>query len=267
MSYLKTTAIQHLNASTPAINFDAGGNVGIGTTSTSQTNNGWVSKILSVSSSNNSVLNFTSSSQSAGGLLEWNRTGRSTTTRYAQFQAQTDGSDGGMFYFQTAPAGSDVLVRMTIDSAGRVTKSYQPAFSAYLSGSTGNLGSNTWTKMNLNLTNYNVGNHYDASGNCRFTAPIAGKYLLMGIAHFNDNNDNVSYGVKFYKNGSAIAPSEFRFYTPGNAASDGRGVNRIMNHYIADLAVNDYIELYVLCNGTADQTVAGETTMQGYLLG
>ena len=67
---------------------------------------------------------------------------------------------------------TDGAERMRIDSAGRVTMPYQPAFSA---SSTSYIGGGTWSGYtDLNL---NIGNHFNqASG--KFTAPTAGTYMF-----------------------------------------------------------------------------------------
>jgi hypothetical protein len=89
---------------------------------------------------------------------------------------------GGSLFLQTVST-----TRLSIDSSGRVTMPYQPAFYAD-TGSTG-----TWTTYNCasNSTNYvliftngrtNVNGHYN-TGNGFFTAPVAGRYFFGGQAY------------------------------------------------------------------------------------
>jgi len=87
------------------------GDVGIGTAAPSSTN-GSVSKILAINGVNNNVVHFTTQTNSSG-ILEFSKTGRGASARYAQFLAQND-SDDGCFLFQTAAAGSDVSERLRI---------------------------------------------------------------------------------------------------------------------------------------------------------
>lgn len=150
------------------------GNIGIGT-STPSTLNGMVSKLINVVSPLNSCINFTSNTVSYGGLIEFNRTGRSGSTRYAQFQGQTDASDGGALVCYTAAAGADVTERMRIDSAGRITKPSQPFFMGYPTTdySTGSMPTKT-----MDVTAYyNNGNHFNATTDI-FTCPVTGWYRI-----------------------------------------------------------------------------------------
>lgn len=87
------------------------GNVGIGTAALNSTNQN-VSKILAIAGANNNIVHFTTQTDSSG-ILEFSKTGRGTSARYAQIQAQND-SDDGYFSFQTAAAGSDVSERLRI---------------------------------------------------------------------------------------------------------------------------------------------------------
>lgn len=150
------------------------GNIGIGT-SVPSTLNGNVSKLVNVVSPLNSCINFTSNTVAFGGLLEFNRTGRSGSTRYAQFQGQTDASDGGALVFYTAAAAADVTERMRIDSAGRVTKPSQPFFMGY---PTTDYSAGSMPTRTMDVTAYfNNGNHFNATTDI-FTCPITGWYRI-----------------------------------------------------------------------------------------
>jgi hypothetical protein len=95
------------------------GNVGIGT-ATPTSAHGNATKILHVSSTDNNIFNFTNSTIARGGIIEFNRTGRSVTPRFAQIQGATDASDHGYLAFYTAVPGSDAGTneRIRIDSQG-----------------------------------------------------------------------------------------------------------------------------------------------------
>ncbi|NDB61721.1 hypothetical protein EB001_25260, partial [bacterium] len=139
------------------------GNIGIGT-STPTTLNGNVSKLINVLSPVNSVINFTSNTAGFAGVLEFNRTGRSGVTRYAQFQGQTDASDNGLFIFYTAVAGADVTEQARIDTTG-ITGKFPSLFQSSTQATTStdrSLGvSASWTDhLSVTFTTTKVGPIY-----------------------------------------------------------------------------------------------------------
>ena len=68
--------------------------------------------------------------------------------------------------------------RMRIDSSGRVTKPYQPVFSAYRDSSAAEGLTGT---IVFNATRSNVGSHYNTSTG-KFTAPVTGNYQFNLVA-------------------------------------------------------------------------------------
>lgn len=125
---------------------------------------------------------------------------------------------------------------LAMDSAGRVTMPYQPAFRAYLSTSQ-NITTTSNTKINFDATVFNVGNHFDTTNN-RFVAPIAGLYLFS----VNHNTYNVTSGLNWrtiiYYNGSSLYVGAY-MYSDASAADQN-----IVTTCVLRLNANDYIEAW-----------------------
>ena len=120
--------------------------------------------------------------------------------------------------------------RMRIDSSGRVTMPYQPAFDVSYSGS----AYTTLGTVVFNAVYTNVGGHYNTS-NGRFTAPVSGSYIFY---------------TSLIKGNTPTAVSRRRFDKNGSEANNGRhlrldldqpyGDNGVMQALIY-LNVNDYV--------------------------
>ena len=95
-------------------------------------------------------------------------------------------------------SGSSYTERMRLDSAGRLTKPYQPAFC--VSGSTFSgadfLGTTITTNVGFNVSNG------------RFTAPISGMYLLSFALSTEDTN---SHFIEIAVNGSNVANRQLTY--------------------------------------------------------
>jgi len=115
---------------------------------------------------------------------------------------------------------------ITIDSSGRVTKPYQPAFFAK--------GSPTVTSNyvhSFGTVHHNMGSHY-VNSTGRFTAPVAGRYLFScGI--WAVANTNTLVGLQINQAGDWAA---FHVYNPSSAASGA--VTAVL-----EMAVNDYVSI------------------------
>ena len=161
------------NATSTAITIDASqnvtlaSNVGIGTSST-----------FGKASINSNGAPATSGNMSTG--LTVHNTSGGTAINIGTYDA------GGYSYIQSAYVNSagttrdlafltGATERMRIDSAGRVTMPYQPAF--YVYGTTGNTTptSAATTAVPFSTASFNRGNHFNLSSNV-FYAPVAGVY-------------------------------------------------------------------------------------------
>ena len=103
----------------------------------------------------------------------------------------------GGIYLRTTTSGGSLNSNMVIDSSGRVTKPYQPAFYVGRTGS-----GNITTDETIPFTDVVVNNgSYFNTSTYRFTAPIAGYYLIAAGGMNNQNNTGATL-FRIYKNGS-----------------------------------------------------------------
>lgn len=151
--------------------------------------------------------------------------------------------------------------RLIIDSAGRVTKPYQPAFRIGLSSS---VAAATVITMTGSTVFTNRGSNFNSS-NGRFTAPVDGFYYFCasfrtnGIYshHWDANWGAQVNGVSWiYSNiGQNTGDGETEYYT-WRTITQGRY-----------LSANDYVEFYYHNAYTNAGTVAFSMEATGYLVG
>ena len=147
-------------------------------------------------------------------------------------------------------AGGDLLlgigstIRMRIDENGQVTKPAQVCF-----GGLNNSGSGTMNSGSEHIFKYhttggnnfaNIGNVHNGS-NGRFTAPVAGNYILW----FGNLVENQRYSfVK--KNGSYLGGGSQSWGYTGSS-----GYNQLSGGAIMTLAANDYVEFVHTGSGSS----------------
>ena len=178
---------------------------------------------------------------------------------------------GGIRYLQASDtlqlrAGNDV--RMQIDGSGRITSASQPSFRAV--GNNANWvnvtsGNQSVIEFDL-LPPHNVGGHY-STANDRFTAPIAGRYLI-GYHCYVRNNAALSDGTSAYgylrlmKNGSNITALNNIFGYSNDADAD---VHRSLT-VVIELAANDYMQVGLQGVGGTVQHYGNSSVFYGHLL-
>jgi hypothetical protein len=147
--------------------------------------------------------------------------------------------------------------RMRIDSAGRVTMPYQPAFAAKLNSSRV-ITSNT--VINFDSVLINTGNHYNGTTGL-FTAPVAGKYFLR--ASILRSTGGASYVLMSIKiNGSNANATYGQVYNDLTAA-----ITMLGGSFLVNLNANDTVGFYYQTNSGDINFYSGETFASGYLIG
>jgi len=140
--------------------------------------------------------------------------------------------------------------RLNVDSSGRVTKPSQPFCSvAYTDGNISSAQA-----IDFNVVTENNGNHYNSS-NGRFTAPIAGHYMV-NVSVLTANGSTAGFTIM--KNSTIVRKAEFT--RPGTSYA------QFSANCIINLGANDYVET-IWKNGSIYGGGGNYTMMDVYLLG
>lgn len=153
---------------------------------------------------------------------------------------------------------------LTIDSSGVISQPAKPMFLATGADNV-SLPNDTWTRVQYNTEEFDVGGYYDNSTNYRFTPLVAGKYMITARAYITWGSaatENIRIAI--YKNGS-----EHRMNNRYAGSTTLYGTVQI-NSLVEFNGSTDYVEIYVRQNTSSDAvyytgTYYGE--FSGYLIG
>jgi hypothetical protein len=112
----------------------------------------------------------------------------------------------------------------------------------YLASAQSNLVNGVWTKVLLDTVSYDLGTNFAAN---KFTAPVAGLYVIWGHIDFENTIANKDYAGAIYINGSVV--SHHHSHT-GGATTDVDVT--LYDEFYLDKA--DYVELYAQSNSGGD---------------
>lgn len=224
--------------------WDTSGNVGIGTNSPTN-------KLTSVySGSSTAVTDYVF----IGGSDTYRMIGLSEDTANNAFAITNKYSAGGVITFRTGTGGT-ISERMRIDSSGRLTLPFQPAFATR--GTNYTQASSGFSIVIPGTESFDTGNNFDMSTG-RFTAPVAGRYFfnVSGLVYPVTSGQ---FTGAFYVNGSQYEDVQDG-YNPGS--HNAYSLSNIFN-----LAANDVVDFRLNTASSSISAYSSQWMMSGYLIG
>ena len=137
---------------------------------------------------------------------------------------------------------TSMQTHMQITSQGYVTKPNQPSCMAYNAQGQHMSGG---AIAQFNSTRFNIGSNYNSS-NGRFTAPVAGRYLVAysGLHDYQGQN-NAGFAIRL--NGSDFDGGEAYDDVYGSTNSHQCQLAKTL---ILNMSANDYVQVYIRQSGT-----------------
>ena len=156
--------------------------------------------------------------------------------------------------------GSTFTERMRIDTSGRVTMPYQPSFkiawaTRSATGSDRFLSGNAGDSQYTGRDTHNTGNHFNVATG-RFTAPVAGTYLL-GFQAMRNGTSGSYLECRIKKNGSLMWARAYQ-----GAFDQSHQYWSIVT--ITKAAVGDYFQVHIDANTSI---YYDDTYFYGHLIG
>jgi hypothetical protein len=175
----------------------------------------------------------------------------------------TDEDFGGKLAFYTRANGGSDTERMRIDSSGRVTMPYQPAFYATPSSTQTNLpATDSAITVAMGTEIFDVGSNFASS---TFTAPVTGKYQLNLSLYLNDVDTAAAYVLV----GIITSNRNYINIVAPKYASDPAYLTQNIST-LADMDAGDTAYVFYQQSGGAAQTDIADDTrasfFQGYLV-
>jgi len=246
-----STANMRFNVgSTEHMRINSSGQVGIGTSSPAQ-------KFHLDSSTNTRLRVSTTNTGSVPEIQLYN------AAKEWKIGVETSTDAGGGAYSNAGASSfvirnqTDTTTAMAIDTAGRVTKPYQPAFMAQRTGGSSNPGQ--YAVYPFNTTYYNIGSHYNTS-TYRFTAPVAGLYMF-GMQLLTDNSGNRVI-VYLRINGS----NGYNTTQAYEGSADTEEYNNVQINALFKLNANDYVDTYIEDRNALYNSANGQNKFWGVLI-
>ena len=263
MSELRVTTLQHEAAAASNITLASNGNVGIGkslpadklhVSGESFPNIKIETNSASSGDSTLDLVGYRTTDSPVGYLKFWNNA--TSPTELARVTSYREGADNtGNLRFYTSSAGS-LGERMRIDSAGRVTMPYQPAFKAHVSGSPSHVNA---TAIPFSATSLNIGSYFNTA-NYTFTAPVAGVYVFGGMFRVDVVATYVHLSVAI--NG---ALSKQNLELLGLSTGNGSGFTAAPFAYLRYLSAGDAVSFLGYHSVGGTQSLNEQSFLYGYL--
>ena len=175
----------------------------------------------------------------------------------------------GDLRFYTNGGATTGTERMRINSAGIITKPYNPSFMAYADSQWYDVNAgNTIHPFNFNNIAHNIGSHYKNSGSDagKFIAPVDGVYQLnWNIFVQCPTNQTTAATIEMYvrKNGSSVS----RLHNKAGYGNNGDD-QQVMNLCVTEqLSANDEITTFFAAYIANWRIYGGHTTFSGFLVG
>ena len=158
-------------------------------------------------------------------------------------------------------------VRISVDSVGRVTMPYQPAFQVVgaVTATYGPGAQIPFTDSVVANAVFNTGGHW-SNANDRFTAPVTGKYLFY-VAIYYQNGASTFGSIAPRVNGSQITAGDTFILFDGGSSNLGSADNQIKGTFVFDLSANDYVDIAVRAGSNALNIYSGHSFFGGHLIG